>query len=43
VDRGGTGFIPVATSTFQGGDVAHFVVLRDSVDRLDILMQPVAE
>jgi trk system potassium uptake protein TrkA len=43
VDRGGTGFIPVATSTFQQGDVAHFVVARDAVDRLDVLLLPVAQ
>jgi trk system potassium uptake protein TrkA len=43
VDRGGSGFIPVDGSTFQEGDVAHFVVSVDSVDRLDVLLQPVAE
>lgn len=43
IDRGGTGFIPVEGSTFQEGDVGHFVVTVDSVDRLDILLQPVAE
>jgi trk system potassium uptake protein TrkA len=43
VDRGGSGFIPVDGSTFQEGDVAHFVVTVDAVDRLDVLLQPVAE
>jgi trk system potassium uptake protein TrkA len=43
VDRGGMGFIPDKNSTFQEGDVAHFVVAQDSIDRLDLLLQPVAE
>jgi trk system potassium uptake protein TrkA len=43
VDRGGSGFIPVAKSTFQSGDIAHFVVTREAVDQLDILLQPAAE
>jgi trk system potassium uptake protein TrkA len=43
VDRGGAGFIPTRESRFQDGDVAHFVVAQEAVDRLDILMQPVAE
>ncbi len=43
VDRGGSGFIPVDGSTFQEGDVAHFVVAIAAADRLDILLQPVAE
>ena len=43
VDRGGTGFLPAPTSTFQDGDVAHFVVARDALDKLDILLQPLAE
>jgi trk/ktr system potassium uptake protein len=43
VDRGGTGFIPIDNSTFQQGDVAHFVLSQDAVDQLDILMQPAAE
>jgi trk/ktr system potassium uptake protein len=43
VDRGGRGFIPVDGSTFQEGDVAHFVMTAESVDRLDVLLQPVAE
>src|SRR2546425_5466027 len=43
VERGGSGFIPSPLSTFQDGDVAHFVVSRDALDRLDVLMQPTAE
>jgi len=43
VDRGGTGFLPAPTSTFQDGDVAHFVVARDALDKLDVLLQPLAE
>jgi trk system potassium uptake protein TrkA len=43
VDRGGAGFIPVDGSRFQAGDVAHFVLARDAVDKLDILMQPVGD
>jgi len=44
VDRGGTGFIPVAGSTFQQGDIAHFVVtVGGGVSKLDILLTPVAE
>jgi trk system potassium uptake protein len=43
VDRGGMGFIPVEGSTFQDGDVAHFVVAEKALDRLDILMQPIPE
>lgn len=43
VDRGGMGFIPDQSSTFQVGDVAHFVVTQEAIDRLDVLLQPVAE
>jgi trk system potassium uptake protein len=43
VDRGGTGFIPVGSSTFQQGDVAHFVLLTAAVPKLDVLLQPLAE
>jgi trk system potassium uptake protein TrkA len=43
VDRGGTGFIPVGDSTFQQGDIAHFILLMQAVDQLDGLLEPVAE
>src|SRR6266571_2049946 len=43
VDRGGQGFIPVGSSTFQEGDIAHVIVHRDALDTLDQLLTPVAE
>lgn len=43
VDRGGGGFIPTAGSTFQEGDIAHFIVHKDATDTFDTLMEPVAE
>jgi trk/ktr system potassium uptake protein len=43
VDRGGQGFIPDPTSTFQEGDVAHVIVQRDGLDLLDQLLAPLAE
>ena len=43
VERGGTGFLPIPSSTFQKGDVAHFLVLKDAMEELDTLLQPVAE
>jgi trk system potassium uptake protein TrkA len=43
VDRGGTGFIPKDDSTFQEGDVVHFIVHKDHVDKFDTLLEPVAE
>jgi trk system potassium uptake protein TrkA len=43
VDRGGSGFIPKADSTFRDGDVGHFIVQKDSVDEFDTLMEPLAE
>jgi trk system potassium uptake protein TrkA len=43
VDRGGAGFIPKDDSTFQEGDVVHFIVHKDQVERFDTLLEPVAE
>lgn len=43
VDRGGQGFIPVVGSTFQGGDIAHFVVTSESLSRLDQILEPAPE
>ncbi len=43
VERGGSGFIPKPGSTFQEGDVAHFIVHKDAVDRFELLMEPAAE
>ncbi len=43
VDRGGSGFIPKPDSTFQEGDVAHFMVHKDALDKYDLLLEPVGE
>ncbi|MFL5799321.1 MAG: potassium channel family protein [Actinomycetota bacterium] len=43
VERGGQGFIPDSASTFQDGDVAHVIVHRDALDKLDELLTPLAE
>jgi trk/ktr system potassium uptake protein len=43
VDRGGKGFIPEPTSTFQQGDVAHLIVHRDALDTVDELLEPTGE
>jgi trk system potassium uptake protein TrkA len=43
VERGGAGFIPMPGSTFQEGDVVHFMLTKDAMKQLDILLQPVAE
>jgi Trk K+ transport system NAD-binding subunit len=43
VDRGGTGFIPKADSTFKEGDIVHFIVHKDATDTFDTLLEPVAE
>jgi trk system potassium uptake protein len=43
VERGGAGFIPKDDSTFQEGDVAHFVVHKDATEKLDLLLEPAAE
>jgi trk system potassium uptake protein len=43
VDRGGHGFIPVRSSTFQEGDLAHLIVHRDAMEELDQLLAPLAE
>jgi trk system potassium uptake protein TrkA len=39
VDRGGHGFIPVASSTFQDGDVVQLIVHKDALDTLDELLR----
>jgi trk system potassium uptake protein TrkA len=38
VERGGTGFIPVADSTFQEHDAAQVILHRDALDSLDELL-----
>ncbi|MGH2709826.1 MAG: TrkA C-terminal domain-containing protein, partial [Actinomycetota bacterium] len=43
VDRGGEGFIPKDDSTFQDGDMVHFIVHKDHVETLDTLLEPAAE
>jgi trk system potassium uptake protein TrkA len=43
VDRGGSGFIPVATSTFQEGDFVSLIVHKDSMGLLDELLRPIGE
>lgn len=43
VDRGGFGFIPVPSSTFQAGDVAHLIVHKDALELLDELLEPIGE
>jgi trk system potassium uptake protein TrkA len=43
VDRGGKGFIPVASSTFQEGDYAAVIVQKDALDEFDEVLQPIGE
>lgn len=43
VDRGGSGFIPTTDSTFQEGDIAHFIVHRDALEKFDALLEPIGE
>jgi trk system potassium uptake protein len=43
VDRGGKGFIPVPSSTFQEGDLAALIVQKDALEELDELLQPTGE
>ncbi|MGH2580807.1 MAG: potassium channel family protein, partial [Actinomycetota bacterium] len=43
VDRGGHGFIPVASSSFQEGDVVHLILHKDAMDLLDEMLAPVSE
>jgi hypothetical protein len=43
VDRGGSGFIPVRSSTFQEGDFAVLIVHKDSVETLDGMLTPIVE
>ena len=43
VDRGGSGFIPVPSSTFQEGDFAALIVQKDALELLDDLLEPVGE
>jgi trk system potassium uptake protein TrkA len=43
VDRGGTGFLPVPSSTFQQGDYVAVIVQKDALETLDGLLQAAAE
>jgi trk system potassium uptake protein TrkA len=43
VDRGGSGFIPVASSTFQDGDYAALIVQKDALETLDEMLQPAGD
>ncbi|HEX5949640.1 MAG TPA: TrkA C-terminal domain-containing protein, partial [Actinomycetota bacterium] len=43
VDRGGSGFIPGPSSTFQDGDTVHMVVHKDALELLDELMTPLGD
>ncbi|HSJ50330.1 MAG TPA: TrkA family potassium uptake protein [Actinomycetota bacterium] len=43
VDRGGSGFIPVDSSTFQDGDYAAVIVHKDAMELLDELLEPIGE
>lgn len=43
VERGGSGFIPVADSTFQEGDVAQIVLVKDATEALDGMLTFVEE
>jgi trk system potassium uptake protein TrkA len=43
VERGGSGFIPKRDSTFQEGDVAHFIVHKDAMEHLEVMLEPAAE
>lgn len=43
VDRGGTGFIPTTSSTFQDGDYAALIVHKDAMDELDELLTPIGD
>jgi trk system potassium uptake protein len=43
VDRGGSGFIPMPSSTFKEGDTVHMIVHKDALELLDELMTPIGE
>jgi trk system potassium uptake protein TrkA len=43
VDRGGKGFIPVPSSTFQEDDRALLIVQKDALGTLEEILQPIAE
>ena len=43
VDRMGSGFIPVPSSTFQQGDIGQLILQKDGLDILDEMLAPASE
>jgi Trk K+ transport system NAD-binding subunit len=43
VDRGGTGFIPIASSTFKEGDHAAVIVQKDALELIDEILAPTGD
>ncbi len=43
VDRMGSGFIPVPSSTFQQGDIVQLILQKDGLDILDDMLSPASE
>ncbi len=43
VDRMGSGFIPVPSSTFQQGDIVQLILQKDGLDILDQMLAPASE
>jgi trk system potassium uptake protein TrkA len=43
VDRMGSGFIPVPSSTFQQGDIVQLILQKDGLDILDDMLAPASE
>jgi trk system potassium uptake protein len=43
VDRMGSGFIPVPSSTFQQGDIVQLIIQKDGLDILDDMLAPASE
>jgi trk system potassium uptake protein TrkA len=43
VDRMGSGFIPVPSSTFQQGDIVQLILQKDGLDILDEMLAPASE
>jgi trk system potassium uptake protein TrkA len=43
VDRMGSGFIPVPSSTFQQGDIVQLILQKDGLDMLDEMLAPASE
>jgi trk system potassium uptake protein TrkA len=43
VDRMGSGFIPVPSSTFQQGDIVQLILQKDGLDILDEILAPASE